>query len=212
MGVELGRLLKMDEQHQHELFGAEIDNATLRSAEYKYIEERIPEYIKQLKSRGTTRRSLYEEYPRNRPQGYSYCSFCLYPRREREVKVPVGRIEHITGDQMYVDFASDKLYLSDEKTGDKVPVEVFAAILPCSQITYYEAVPSQKKEYLIQARENRFGSRRIHKACAPCKKISDSSRTFSRWYIKSCGTFRAGQNGSCMPDNDGIQHVMIQQT
>ena len=202
MGVELERLLKMDEQHQHELFGAEIDNETLRSAEY----------IKQLKSRGTTRRSLYEEYPRNRPQGYSYCSFCLYPRREREVKVPVGRIEHITGDQMYVDFASDKLYLSDEKTGDKVPVEVFAAILPCSQITYYEAVPSQKKEYLIQARENRFGSRRIHKACAPCKKISDSSRTFSRWYIKSCGTFRAGQNGSCMPDNDGIQHVRIQQT
>ena len=212
MGVELERLLKMDEQHQHELFGAEIDNETLRSAEYKYIEERIPEYIKQLKSRGTTRRSLYEEYPRNRPQGYSYCSFCLYPRREREVKVPVGRIEHITGDQMYVDVASDKLYLSDEKTGDKVPVEVFAAILPCSQITYYEAVPSQKKEYLIQARENRFGSRRIHKACAPCKKISDSSRTFSRWYIKSCGTFRAGQNGSCMPDNDGIQHVRIQQT
>ena len=38
MGVELGRLLKMDEQHHHELFGAEIDNATLRSAEYKYIE------------------------------------------------------------------------------------------------------------------------------------------------------------------------------
>ena len=212
MGIELERLLKMDEQHLHELFGTDIDNETIRSTEYKYLEERMSEYIKRLRSRRTTRRSLYEEYLKNRPQGYSYCSFCLYPRREREVKVPVGRIEHITGDQMYVDFASDKLYLSDEKTGDKVPVEVFAAILPCSQITYYEAVPSQKKEYLIQARENRFGSRRIHKACAPCKKISDSSRTFSRWYIKSCGTFRAGQNGSCMPDNDGIQHVRIQQT
>ena len=98
----------------------------------------------------------YEEYPKNRPQGYSYCSFCLYLRREREVKVPVGRIDHIAGDQMYVNFAGDKLYLSDEKTGDKVPVEVFAAILPYSQITYYEAVPSQKKEYLIQACENAF--------------------------------------------------------
>ena len=93
----------------------------------------------------------YEEYLKNRPQGYSYCSFCLYLRREREVKVPVGRIDHIAGDQMYVNFVGDKLYLSDEKTGDKVPVEVFAAILPYSQITYYEAVPSQKKEYLIQA-------------------------------------------------------------
>ena len=87
----------------------------------------------------------YEEYLKNRPQGYSYCSFCLYLRREREVKVPVGRIDHIAGDQMYVNFVGDKLYLSDEKTGDKVPVEVFAAILPYSQITYYEAVPSQKK-------------------------------------------------------------------
>ena len=156
MGIELERLLKMDEQHLHELFGVDIDNASARSAEYKYLEEHIPEYIKRLKFRGTTRRSLYEEYLKNRPQGYSYCSFCLYLRREREVKVPVGRIDHIAGDQMYVDFAGDKLYLSDEKTGDKVPVEVFAAILPCSQITYYEAVPSQKKEYLIQACENAF--------------------------------------------------------
>ena len=57
---------------------------------------------------------------------------------------------------MYVDFAGDKLYISDSNTGNTIPVEVFAAILPCSQITYYEAVPSQKKEYLIQACENAF--------------------------------------------------------
>ena len=116
--------MKMDEHHLHELFGTETDNESTGSAEYKYLQEHIPEYIKRLKSRGTTRRSLYEEYLRNRPQGYSYCSFCLYLRREREVKVPVGRIDHIAGDQMYVDFAGDKLYISDRNTGDKVPVEV----------------------------------------------------------------------------------------
>jgi len=55
---------------------------------------------------------------------------------------------------MYVNFANDKLYLSKDNASDKTPVEVFATILPCSQITYYEAVPSQKKEYLIQACEN----------------------------------------------------------
>ena len=27
----------------------------------------------------------------------------------------VGRIDHIAGDQMYVDFAGDKLYISDRK-------------------------------------------------------------------------------------------------
>ena len=124
MGIELERLLKMDEYHLHELFCAETDNEPSGSAEYKYLQERIPEYVKRLKSRGTTRKSLYEEYLRNRPQGYSYCSFCLYLRREKEVKVPVGRIDHIAGDQMYVDFAGDKLYISDRNTGDKVPVEV----------------------------------------------------------------------------------------
>ena len=62
--------------------------------------------LKRLKSRGTTRRFLSEKYLKDRPKGYSYCSFCLYLRREREVKIPVGRIEHISGDQMYVDFAA----------------------------------------------------------------------------------------------------------
>lgn len=82
MGIELERLLKMDEHHLHELFGTETDNESTGSAEYKYLQEHIPEYIKRLKSRGTTRRSLYEEYLRNRPQGYSYCSFCLYNELE----------------------------------------------------------------------------------------------------------------------------------
>ena len=48
------------------------------------------------------------------------------------------------------------LYFRQEEQVDKCSSEVFAAILPCSQITYYEAVPSQKKEYLIQACENAF--------------------------------------------------------
>ena len=48
--------------------------------------------LKRLKSRGTTRRSLYEEYLKDRPKGYSYCSFCLYLRREREVKDVQSRV------------------------------------------------------------------------------------------------------------------------
>ena len=56
MGIELERLLKMDEHHLHELFGTETDNESTGSAEYKYLQEHIPEYIKRLKSRGTTDR------------------------------------------------------------------------------------------------------------------------------------------------------------
>ena len=138
MGIELERLFKMDEHHLHELFGTETDNESAGSAEYKYLQEHIPEYIKRLKSRGTTRRSLYEEYLRNRPQGYSYCSFCLYLRREREVKVPVGRIDHIAGDQMYVDFAGDKLYISDSNTGNTLLRYFLAARLLITRLYHHK--------------------------------------------------------------------------
>lgn len=140
MGIEPERLLKMDEHHLYELFSADTDNESTGSAEYKYLQEHIPEYIKRLKSRGTTRRSLYEEYLRNHPQGYGYCSFCLYIRREKEVKVPVGRIVHIAGDQMYVDFAGDKLSLfacflcRSEKRTEINPIFPFGTFCVCTGI------------------------------------------------------------------------------
>ena len=52
MGIELERLLKMDEHHLYELFSAETDNESAGSAEYMYLQEHIPEYIKRLKSEG----------------------------------------------------------------------------------------------------------------------------------------------------------------
>ena len=67
---------------------------------------------------------------------------------------PVMHIEHKAGDKMYIDFAGDKLSIVDTCTGEIKEVEVFAAILGCSQLTYVEAVMSQRKEDLISACEN----------------------------------------------------------
>ena len=66
----------------------------------------------------------------------------------------VGHVEHYAGDQMYIDFAGDRLEIVDEETGEIRKVEVFVAILPCSHYTYCEAVWSQRKEDLIRACEN----------------------------------------------------------
>ena len=66
----------------------------------------------------------------------------------------IGHVEHPAGDQMYVDFAGDRLEVTDANTGEVRSVEVFVAILPCSQYTYCEAVWSQKKEDFILACEN----------------------------------------------------------
>jgi transposase len=66
---------------------------------------------------------------------------------------PLLRIEHKAGDKMFIDYAGDKLYLS-QPDGRRQGVEVFVAILGCSQLTYVEAVASQKKEDLIRATEH----------------------------------------------------------
>ena len=68
----------------------------------------------------------------------------------------VGHVEHYAGDQMYIDFAGDRLEVVDEMSGEARSVEVFVAILPCSHYTYCEAVWSQRKEDLIKACQNAF--------------------------------------------------------
>ncbi|MCY0530953.1 DDE-type integrase/transposase/recombinase, partial [Klebsiella pneumoniae] len=53
-----------------------------------------------------------------------------------------------------VDYAGDGLELVDRDSGGIIAVEVFVAILPCSQLTYVEAVMSQRKEDFIRCCEN----------------------------------------------------------
>lgn len=67
---------------------------------------------------------------------------------------PVMHIDHKAGDKMYIDFAGKKLCIVDPQNGELKEVEVFADILGCSQLTYVQAVASQKKEELIRCCEN----------------------------------------------------------
>ena len=80
--------------------------------------------------------------------------------RYRMVTHVVGHVEHYAGDQMYIDFAGDKLEVVDSESGECRSVEVFVAILPCSHYTYCEAVWSQSRQDLIKACETRFILRR----------------------------------------------------
>jgi transposase len=54
---------------------------------------------------------------------------------------------------MYVDFTGRRPGIT-RKDGSEVAVEVFVAISGCSQLTYVEAVASQRKEDFIRACEN----------------------------------------------------------
>jgi len=117
------------------------------------LENMLPELCKQLKRKGVTREHLHKQYLEKHPDGFARTPFFTRIQLYLSQSHPVMHIEHKAGEKMYIDFAGDKLYLSG-KEGERVPVEVFVAILGCSQLTYVEAVHTQKKEDLIRVCEN----------------------------------------------------------
>jgi hypothetical protein len=63
------------------------------------------------------------------------------------------RMEHKAGDKMFVDYTGKKLHVVDKLSGEITDVEVFVAILGCSQLTFVMAMASQQKEDFIMGCE-----------------------------------------------------------
>lgn len=117
------------------------------------LEAMLPDLLRKLKKKGVTREMLHKEYLAKHPDGYARSRFNNYLNMHGHLSRPVMHLDHKAGDKMYVDFAGSKLQVT-EVDGTERNVEVFVAILGCSQLTYVEAVESQKKEDFIKACEN----------------------------------------------------------
>ena len=114
----------------------------------------FPHMDKELKRSGVNRHMLWEAYRKEFPDGYQYSQFCFYYNQWKARVNPVMHMEHKAGDKLYVDFASEKISFTDKESGEITEVEVFVAVLGCSQLTYVEAVLTQQKEDFIAACEN----------------------------------------------------------
>lgn len=119
----------------------------------KQLEVLLPELTAYYKRRGVTKQMTYALYQQKCPGGYKISRFSevlnAYMGREK----PSVRVVHKAGDKLFVDFTGKKLHLVDTSTGLVQDVEVFVAILGCSQLTFVMAVASQKKEDFIMACE-----------------------------------------------------------
>ncbi len=151
-GIPIKELAAMPSARIQEMFSEGVGRN--REPSQRQLEALLPEYAARLSRRGVTVKTLYEEYRETHPDGYRHASFGNYLMRYRMVTHVVGHVEHYAGDQMYIDFAGDKLEVVDSESGECRSVEVFVAILPCSHYTYCEAVWSQSRQDLIKACEN----------------------------------------------------------
>lgn len=122
----------------------------------KRLTGNFAEYIRRLKTVGMTQQILWEEYTATDPEPYSYSRFCEIFQKHRKEDPVTMHIEHKYGDRAFFDYTGKKLRVYDRETGEEREVEVFLGILGASQLTYVEAVDSQKIPDTIGATENAF--------------------------------------------------------
>lgn len=108
----------------------------------------------QLRRRGMTLGRLYKDYHAKHPDGFRVTQF--YDRyRLWKMRVSASmHMEHKAGDKLFVDFAGETIEYVDQDTGEIKKAQVFLGVLGASQLTYIEAVESQKAEDFIGACEN----------------------------------------------------------
>lgn len=109
----------------------------------------FPMVDKGLKRRGVTRGMLWDEYQKTHGNAFGFTQFCKHYKSWINKVDSVMHIDHKAGDKVYVDYAGEKLYFVNPRTGEVIYVEVFLAILGASQLTYVEATMSQQKEDFI---------------------------------------------------------------
>ena len=77
----------------------------------------FPEVDKELKRTGMNRRILWEAYRKEFPDGFQYTQFCFYYNQWKARVNPTMHLDHKAGDKLYVDFAGEKLCITDKETG-----------------------------------------------------------------------------------------------
>ena len=119
------------------------------NARYEQLAALFDDFYNEYKKPGCTLQGLWNQYRLIYPEGYSYTQFTVHFNAWREKHQVSGKLVHPAGKQVMVDFCGKKLHYIDRQTGEEIEVEVFVGILPCSQLTFAKAVPSQKRDDFI---------------------------------------------------------------
>ena len=86
---------------------------------------------------------LWEEYRQREPDGYRYSRWCELYRAWESRLSPTMSQAHPAGERMFVDYAGQTIDLTDGRTGEIRPVQIFVAVMGASNYTYAEATLTQ---------------------------------------------------------------------
>lgn len=103
---------------------------------------------------GVTLELLHLEYIERHPDGYGYTQLCEHYRQwlgRREISM---HQVHVAGDKTFVDYSGKKPCIWDAKTGERIEVELFVAVLGASNLTFAEATRTQSGPDWIASHTN----------------------------------------------------------
>jgi transposase len=83
----------------------------------------FPGYLNELKKPGCTRQHLWNRYKQEHVDYYGYSQFCQLFSDWLDIKKVSGKLIHIAGDKLYIDYAGKKLQIVDKDTGEIKDVE-----------------------------------------------------------------------------------------
>lgn len=118
------------------------------------INKFFAENDKHLKRRGITLGKLFRDYEMQHPDGFKITQFYSRYRSWKQRITPSMHMEHKAGDKLFMDFAGETIEYLDQSTGEIKQAQVFIDVLGASQLTYIEALESQKAEDFIGGCEN----------------------------------------------------------
>ena len=144
------QLLEMEDHELESVFFHNPDT----DQRYCRLLQQMPYFLSELNRVGVNRWVLWEEYIQKVGDGYQYSQFCYHLQQYLKSEHATLHIPQKPGDKLYIDYTGKKLKWVDTKTGEVHEVEVFVAILGHSQLTYVEAVPSQKQGDFLSALDN----------------------------------------------------------
>lgn len=155
--MTIKELLKLDDPILEGRFRG--GNPAYTDARFEDFKNRLPYLVKEMANRKKTHVTLellWQEYKKERPDGYSLTQFRYHYRQNviasKEVRASTTlKVLHQPGAKIYIDFTGDKMYYIDKDTGEYIYPEVFVASLPYSDYTFALAVPTQRAEDFIFA-------------------------------------------------------------
>ncbi|NME73013.1 IS21 family transposase, partial [Flammeovirga aprica] len=141
-------LLKLSDQELSSLFTPLNEKQFDR---YSHLMEQMPSLRNKMKLVGATLENVWKDYLHDNPKGYKYTQFTKHYRNWCKQQKVSLKLDHKSGEQMFVDFTGKHLQVINPNTGEVEEIEVFVAILPSSQYTFMTAVRSQKQEDFFDA-------------------------------------------------------------